>query len=109
MGDYKEEFSRLFDYRDQLLSTNQGSTVVVKVSRDVGESGNHKFVGFYVCFKALRDGFTEGCRKCIGVDGSFLRGVVKGMILVAVAKNGNHQMFPIAWAIVSQETTETWR
>ncbi|WCJ30899.1 hypothetical protein M5689_012420 [Euphorbia peplus] len=107
MGDFKEEFARLYDYRDQLLSTNPGSTCVVKVSRN-GEPENLQFQGFYICFKALKDGFRNGCRRCIGVDETFLRGIVKGQLLVAVAKDGNHQMYPLAWVVVSQETTVTW-
>lgn len=33
---------------------------------------------------------------------------MKGQLLVAVGRDGNNHMFPIAWAIVDKETTETW-
>ncbi|XP_015169808.1 uncharacterized protein [Solanum tuberosum] len=62
-------------------------------------------MGLYV---ALKKGFIEGCRKCIGLDGCFLKGISKGQLLVAIANDGNNQMFPIAWAAVGTESRETW-
>ncbi|XP_070056566.1 uncharacterized protein [Nicotiana tomentosiformis] len=73
--DVHVEFKRLYDYRDIMLQTNPGITCVV-------------------------EGWSEGCRRIIGLDGCFLKGICKGQLLVAVSKGGNNQMFPIAWAIV---------
>ncbi|XP_055809528.1 uncharacterized protein LOC129879828 [Solanum dulcamara] len=61
--------------------------------------GKNLFVYFYVCLEALQRGWKEGCRRIIGFDGCFLKGACKGELLVAVGKNGNNQMFPIAWAV----------
>ncbi|WMV45033.1 hypothetical protein MTR67_038418 [Solanum verrucosum] len=36
------------------------------------------------------------------------RGACKGELLVAVGRNGNNQMFPIAWAVVDKETKHSW-
>lgn len=33
---------------------------------------------------------------------------MKGELLAAVGRDGNNQMFPIAWAIVDLESTESW-
>ena len=57
---------------------------------------------------AVRDGFLSGCRKYLGLDGCFLKGVVKGMLLKAVGKDPNNQMFPVAWAIVEIESESSW-
>ncbi|KAK6791841.1 hypothetical protein RDI58_010922 [Solanum bulbocastanum] len=54
------------------------------------------FVYFYVCLDALKKGWKEGCKRIIGFDGCFLKGACKGELLVAVGRNGNNQMFPIA-------------
>ncbi|KAH0655138.1 hypothetical protein KY285_030020 [Solanum tuberosum] len=35
-------------------------------------------------------------------------GVCRGQLLVVVAKDGNNQMLPLAWAIVEYEKKETW-
>jgi len=106
MGDHVAEFSRIYDYRDMLLESNPGSTCVVKVTNC--DDGKKLFHSFYICFSALKKGFIEGCRKCIGLDGCFLKGISKGQLLVAIAKDGNNQMFPIAWAVVGTESRETW-
>ncbi|XP_069145097.1 uncharacterized protein [Solanum lycopersicum] len=58
--------------------------------------------------KKLKRGWLEGCRKIIGFDGCFLKGSCKGELLVAVGRNGNQQMFPIAWAVVDTETKHSW-
>ena len=107
MGDHVLEFGRIFDYRDEMLRTNPGSTCVVKVD-DSGESGRLVFESFYICFDALKKCFLGGCRKCIGLDGCFLKGITKGQLLAAVAKDANNQMLPIAWAIVEYENKNTW-
>nr|XP_016461831.1 PREDICTED: uncharacterized protein LOC107785119 [Nicotiana tabacum] len=109
IGDVHAEFKRLFDYRDillQTIQTNPGTTCVVKVE-DQGE-GKLVFNSFYVCFYAMKKGWPEGCRRIIGLDGCFLKGICKGQLLVAVSKDGNNQMFPIAWAIVEVENSFTW-
>lgn len=111
VGDYREEFRRLFDYRDCTLQTNLGSTCVIDVFTEVealGKPIKHIFKGMYVCFTAMKEGFSEGCRKCIGLDGCFLKGVFKGQILAAVVKNANNQIYPLAWAVVHNETITTW-
>ncbi|KAF3620310.1 putative C2 and GRAM domain-containing protein-like [Capsicum annuum] len=35
-------------------------------------------------------------------------GVCKGRLLVAVGKDGNNQMLPLAWTVVEKENTNTW-
>ncbi|XP_019238510.1 PREDICTED: uncharacterized protein LOC109218586 [Nicotiana attenuata] len=57
---------------------------------------------------ALKRGWLEGCRRIIGFDGCFLKGICKGELLVAVGRNGNNQMFPIAWVVVDQEAKHSW-
>lgn len=107
MGDHIAEYGRIFYYRDAILRTNPGSTCIVKVG-EIAETGHKIFEGFYVCFHALKKAFFGGTRRCIGLDGCFLKGVCRGQLLVAVCKDGNNQMLPIAWAIVEVENKFTW-
>ena len=108
MGDYVLEFGRILDYKDELLRTNPGSTCVVKLHEETFENGRKMFQGFYICFDAMKKSFLAGCRRCIGLDGCFLKGVSKGQLLVAVCKDGNNQMLPLAWAVVEVENKFTW-
>ncbi|KAI5355169.1 hypothetical protein L3X38_008064 [Prunus dulcis] len=62
----------------------------------------------YVCFGALKKGFVEGCRPVVGFDGCHVKGSHPGQILSAVGIDGNNGMYPIAFAVVEVENTETW-
>ena len=95
MGDWNLEFARLCDYENVIKQTNPGSSCWVKIDKET-EPGKNLFVYFYVCFHAFKQGWLEGCRNIIGFDGCFLNGACKGELLVAVGKNGNNQMYPIA-------------
>lgn len=58
---------------------------------------------FYIFFAAIKSGFMDGCRKSIGFDGCFLKGICQGQLLVAVAKDENNQIFSIAWIVIGVE------
>ena len=45
----------------------------------------------------------------VGIDDCFLKGVCRGQLLAAIAKDANGQMYPLAWAIVQVECKETWK
>ncbi|GJZ88764.1 60S ribosomal protein L34 [Tanacetum coccineum] len=77
-----EHYSRLWDYRKQLLDTNPGSLAMI-------------------------EGWNAGCRKVIGLDGCF-KGTCRGELLTAMGRDGNNQMFPIAWDVVNVENTDNW-
>ncbi|KAH0673347.1 hypothetical protein KY284_024434 [Solanum tuberosum] len=53
--------------------------------------------------------FQQGCRRCIGLDGCFLKGICKGQLLVVVAKDANNQMYPITWVVIGTECKLTWK
>ena len=53
------------------------------------------------------------CRRIIRVDREHLKGPYPGILLTAVAKDGNNNIFPIAifpiaWAVVATESANTW-
>ncbi|GJX40185.1 hypothetical protein Tco_0255175 [Tanacetum coccineum] len=77
-----EHYSRLWDYRKQILDTNPALSVHLHVKKK--ENGKTHFHRFYVCFKAMKEGWSAGCRKVIGLDGCFLKGTVKRELLTAM-------------------------
>ncbi|WMV34745.1 hypothetical protein MTR67_028130 [Solanum verrucosum] len=107
MGDWNMKFARLCDYAEVIKQTNSSSSVWVRMDRETVQ-GKNLFVYFYVCLDALKKRWNEGCRRIIGFDGCFLKGACKGELLVAVRRNGNNQMFPIAWTVVDKETKHSW-
>ena len=105
-GGLIEHYGRLFDYRQALLDSNPGSTSIVDVEET--SSGNTYFKRFYICFKGVKDGWLQGCRRIIGLDGCFLKHTCKGELLTAMGRDANNQMYPIAWPVVKVENYENW-
>ena len=66
------------------------------------------FRRIFVCFKALKKGWWTRCRPIIGLNGCFLKGIVKGQVLVAIGKDGNNHIFPIAWDMTEKENKNNW-
>ena len=105
-GKLEEHYAKIWDYANEILRSNPGSTCKVGVS--VNPDGVNYFKRFYVCFKALKDGWNTGCRRVIGLDGCFLKGQIKGEILIAIGRDANNHVYPIAWAVVNVENKQNW-
>lgn len=106
-GNYKKEYSKLWDYRKEILKTNPTTRVELDARRPT-PNANPVFLRFYVCFAALREGFLAGCRPVLGLDGAFLKGPCKGQLLTAVARDANNQIYPVTWGVVETESRDTW-
>ncbi|GKC11436.1 pentatricopeptide repeat-containing protein [Tanacetum coccineum] len=52
--------------------------------------------------------FKLGCRPVIALDGCFLKKPNVGEILIAVERDGNNHIYPIAWVIVNIKNTNNW-
>ncbi|CAI9278733.1 unnamed protein product [Lactuca saligna] len=50
----------------------------------------------------------RGCKRVIGLDGCFLKGQCKGELLTAIGRDGNNQVYPIAWVVVDVENKDNW-
>ncbi|XP_057540794.1 uncharacterized protein LOC130818651 [Amaranthus tricolor] len=106
VGDASEEYSRVWDYAEAIRRYNPGSTAIVKC---IGiETPPPLFQRMYICLPACKEGFVAGCRPIICVDGAHLKGQFPGILLTAVGKDGNNNIFPVAWAVVETENVETW-
>ncbi|KAH0732761.1 hypothetical protein KY289_003949 [Solanum tuberosum] len=58
---------------------------------------------------ALKNGWKGGLRPFIGLDGTFLKGKYKGILLVAMGQDSVKHFYPLAWAVVDRETSRTWK
>ncbi|XP_022029337.1 uncharacterized protein LOC110930347 [Helianthus annuus] len=54
-------------------------------------------------------GFKMIGRPLLGVDGCFMKGPFPGQILSAVGIDGNNSIYPVGYALVEAETTQTWK
>ncbi|XP_065866546.1 uncharacterized protein [Euphorbia lathyris] len=107
-GGYKEEYSCLEAYVNELSITNPGSTFDLQFSKEGIRVGKRIFCRLYLCFNACKRGWIDGCRPIIGLDGCFLKDICKGQLLVAVGHDAMDQIYPIAWTIVEKETKVNW-
>jgi hypothetical protein len=106
-GRLEFQFERLWDYCETVRRTNRASVVLMKVERPCLEVPP-KFHKLYMSFTAMKKGFLDGCRPVIRVDGCFLKGPFKGMLLAAVGRDSNDNMYPSAYAVVEVETKDSW-
>ncbi|CAL2240111.1 unnamed protein product [Prunus armeniaca] len=104
-GSYIEQYARLRDYAEEMKKANKGSTVVIKTEQVGGQA---IFLRMYVCFAGCRQGFLDGCRPVIGVDGCHVKGPYPGQILTVVGVDSNNGSFPIAYTIVEIESKQSW-
>ncbi|XP_028770058.1 uncharacterized protein LOC114727523 [Neltuma alba] len=108
-GSYKDEFHNLEAYCNELRTSNPGSDISVEVSKEALENGRREFRRMYVCFNACKVGWKAGCRLFIGLDGTFLKGKAKGILLNATGIDANDCLYPIAFGLTQQENKCNWR
>ncbi|CAK8544856.1 unnamed protein product [Lathyrus sativus] len=66
-----------------------------------------KFHRLFWAFEPCIRGFSF-CKPIVQIDGTWLYGKYKGTLLMAVAQDGNGNIFPIAFALVEGETKDGW-
>ena len=82
-GDYASAFDQLRWYFEAAKENNLGSCIDLDIDYE-----SKQFQRFFVSFEACIYGFNY-CHPLIFLDGTFLKGMFKGTLLVATAKNGN--------------------
>ncbi|KAF8393878.1 hypothetical protein HHK36_020076 [Tetracentron sinense] len=105
-GNHGKSYNKMHVYAEVVRETNSGS--LVKIEYDwLSLNVNPIFKRFFICFEAMKKGFLEGCRPFIGLDGCHLKGPYGGVLLAAIALDGNNGLFLMAFAIVEGETKES--
>ncbi|RZC75346.1 hypothetical protein C5167_050829 [Papaver somniferum] len=102
-GSYEKSYGQVPELCRQIMEANPGS--IATWSKD---TVHRQFEGLFVMYKASLDGFLNGCRSIIGLDGTFLKGKYGGMVLAAMGLDNNNGIFPIAIYICRNECKETW-
>jgi len=109
-GSYVDDFNKLEGYAQELRDNNPGTDVIINISKEaLLEHGQRKFLRMYICIQALKSGWRAGLRPFIGLDGTFLKGKFKGILLVALGQDSMKHFYPLAWAVVDRETIRTWK
>ncbi|CAI9276504.1 unnamed protein product [Lactuca saligna] len=106
-GNLVEHYGKLWPYGHEILRTNPRSTM--KLDMKDGPYGKKYFSKLYCCFQGVKQGWIEGCRRVIGLDGCFLKGFFKGELLCAIGRDANDKIYPIAWVVVNVENKQNWK
>lgn len=112
LGEHKKQYTRIRDYARIVMDTNPGSRVIVTTvtptpTAKIPHPGP-RFHAMFFCLNGAREGFLQGCRPFIGVDGCFVKLCTGAQILAATRRDGNNNIYPLAFAIVGQEDTQSW-
>jgi hypothetical protein len=100
-----EQYKMLYDHLNEFRRCNLDSTIVMETKNT---SKGEQFKSLYICLTGCREGFKDGCRPLIGLDGAFLKGYYGGQLISVVDQDANNHIWPIAYGIVETESRETW-
>ncbi|XP_027166474.1 uncharacterized protein LOC113766485 [Coffea eugenioides] len=106
-GNFSDSYGKLPKYVALLRQYNLQSICKIHYDRP-NLLVEPRFLRIFISFRAQKTGFLEGCRPFIGFDGCHLKGPFGGVLLTAVALDGNDSIFPIAFAVAECENKETW-
>ncbi|XP_075084936.1 uncharacterized protein LOC142168176 [Nicotiana tabacum] len=95
-GTTEGNYEQLPSYLYMIEQKNPG--LYTNIKRDA----ENRFVYMYFMYGASISGWKY-CRPLIAVDGTFLKNKYRGVLLVAVTKDANNQIFPIAFRIGFRE------
>ena len=100
-GTPEDSYYNLSRWLCKAKEKNPGSITYLKMDA----AGKFKYT--FLAFGPSLRGFLL-MRRVIAVDGTFLKGKFKGTLLAACAQDGNYHLYPLAFAVVDLETTESW-
>ncbi|CAI9118651.1 OLC1v1020247C1 [Oldenlandia corymbosa var. corymbosa] len=100
-GSHSEAYTLLPFFCEKIMETNPGSIAKFTTKED------STFQRLFVAFHASISGF-RACRPLIFLDSTLLYSKYQGTLLAATAADGNDGVFPVAFAVVDEETDDSW-
>ncbi|XP_065864727.1 uncharacterized protein [Euphorbia lathyris] len=105
---HAESFKKLRTWITGIQRSNPGTCFQLEYQPRDNLDHPPQFKRIFVCFKGMKQGFLEGCRPFIGLDGCHLKGPYGGVLLAAVSMDGNKGIYPLAIGIVEVECYSSW-
>ncbi|KAF3667473.1 hypothetical protein FXO38_08385 [Capsicum annuum] len=100
-GTAEENYNRLSSYLHMMKNNNPGTYTNLK--RD----GENRFQYEFFAYGTSIIGWTN-CRSIIMVYGIFLKAKYHGVLMIAVSKDGNNNIFPLAFGIADSKNNESY-
>ena len=105
-GDFSQSYTELPRLFLGIEQSNPGCAVVWKTC-ETNIPNTEIFQRVFWSFKPSIEGFQH-CRPVMSIDATHLYGKYKGKLLIAMGCDGNNQLFPLAFAIIEGENTDSW-
>jgi hypothetical protein len=105
-GDWDESYYLLPKFMAALTESNPSSKVEWK-TLNTGVIGSAYFHHVFWAFGPSIEGFKH-CRPVISIDATFLYGKYKGKLMIAMAQDANNSVYPLAFAVVEEESQSSW-
>ena len=106
-GKHEDGYKYLAHYTEEFKAKNPGSVTFISWI-DEGPIKNPIFKHMLICIGPSIAAFKQFCRPFIGIDACHLKGVYRGVLLTAMALDGNNGQFPLAYAVVEKESKHEW-
>lgn len=104
----RSQFSFLHSYVDELLKVDPDTIAKIETREQSTTDGSvARFHSIFVAPGAARHAFTK-MRPFLAVDGTFTKNRFIQILLLAVGMDSQDQIVVLAWAVVPNESFETW-
>jgi len=107
LSEATQSYRKLKKYGMMVRQANLGTTPKLLVDR-IDITHNPMFKKFFLYIELMKQGFKNGCRPFIGMDGCHPKGPYGGVLLFAMSLDGNNGLFPVVFALVEVENTNSW-
>ena len=91
----------LSDYCYNLQRTNPGTIIAIETDDD------HRFKNFFMALGCSISAFRDYLCSIICIGTAFLKGRYLGHLFIAVALDGNNQIYPISFSVDKKENHDT--
>jgi hypothetical protein len=109
-GDWKEAYNQVPRILSAMKHFNPGLRWYVVAGRIVTDTDGvpkHVLQRVFWCFSQSVEAFKY-CRPLVLVDGTFLTGKYKGVLMIAVGVDPDNQLVPLAFAVAEGENDDSW-
>ncbi|XP_047326128.1 uncharacterized protein LOC124929780 [Impatiens glandulifera] len=106
-GDWMTSYAKLPIFFSALIHFNPGTIAFIDAEAHSTKPNTSVCKRIWWGFKPMIDGWQHA-PPVISIDGTFLKGKYNGKLLIAMGSDSNNQQYPIAYALVHEETTVNW-
>ncbi|KAI0523313.1 hypothetical protein KFK09_005708 [Dendrobium nobile] len=100
-GSWEESYRTLNLFMDAVASVMPGTVYRIQSTQ------TNRFQRLFWAFGPSITGWKY-CRPVLSLDGTFLLGKYRGTLLTAIGMDANNGLYPLAFAVVESECTESW-